>query len=282
MVFDPQGLLSGLQPGAAAFFLSSWGLDLNVCLDMPNTTSKRIIFFTSVYFGFLVLVAFNAGLTSTLTIEVTDVPIQGLKDLESREGYSLHVLKGGATEAYLQGSKEAQAVLSRGQVRDYESLYTAEERMIEDETYITFSVGVFSDLVFDPCRITESPERYNIHDIGLPFKKDSPYLDLFNHQIGRLLDSGLYRKLVEDTRRHRGDEQCDARQKLKPISYHNIIAVFIVVSVGVGLSLCALLIELTVAKVYKKFPPPTVPISQFSSLSNTRSSTVTVTSCKSK
>ena len=80
----------------------------------------------------------------------------------------------------------------------------------------------------------ELPQKYQKSEIGIGFPKESPYHELMNHYILRILESGLISRNTRNT--EPPSQKCDYTIG-SPLGFKNCITPFQVLLGGIGLAL---------------------------------------------
>ena len=101
-----------------------------------------------------------------------------------------------------------------------------------------------------PCQILSAPEAYGEVSDAWPFTKGSPLVKIFSHKIRQFRSNGVLARLrTQEGQRtkERNWESCaslDDEVQFKEMGYHNIISLFWLLSAGIFVSLCTLILEL--------------------------------------
>ena len=85
-------------------------------------------------------------------------------------------------------------------------------------------------------------QKYQKSEIGIGFPKESPYHELMNHYILRILESGLISKNTRNT--EPPSQKCDYTIG-SPLGFKNCITPFLVLIGGIGLALMSLASEMS-------------------------------------
>ena len=78
--------------------------------------------------------------------------------------------------------------------------------------------------------------------IAWAFQKDSPYLDIISHHLGKLHEGGIIGRLLRNYLNDVVKPNCEETQ-FKAISYENIFSAFFVITVGVILAIFVAIYE---------------------------------------
>ena len=100
-----------------------------------------------------------------------------------------------------------------------------------------------------PCRIVKSKNIYYPTYAAYPFNNDSPYIEVFSHQINKILEHGLDKEWQEATKQD--DVKCEKQttEFFRTLSYNDVNAAFGMFLLG---SFFALLYSVT-EFLYKRF-----------------------------
>ena len=225
-------------------------------LEGPNIDSgsipKKIFIFTVFFFGSVSMAIWNAGLTSQLTIEIYDLPVQTLQDLLSHKEFSLVVLKDTYGEIYFKqaisdniADRVARQIYSEFLLRRpdpyVKSTHEGIQRILNSPQTVYFEQ---SDVLIDHCIIKTTPAEYSKKAAAIPFPRDSPYLELFSDRINRIKEAGLWTPTKEVARAQKRDSGGNCpMQAQKSIGIETTISLFMVISIGIFVSVTILMIE---------------------------------------
>ena len=228
-------------------------------LEGPNinsgSISRKIFIFTVFFFGSVSMAIWNAGLTSQLTIELYDLPVQTLQDLLSHKEYSLVVMKDTYGEFYFEQAKTdsitdrvARQIYSEFLLRRPDAYVKSPQegiqRILHSPQTVYFENSSPIEVLINHCTIKTTPAEYSKKAVAIPFPQDSPYLELFSDSINRIKQAGLWKPTKEMARAHKRDSggHCPI-QAQKSIGIEPIISLFMVISIGIFVSVTILMIE---------------------------------------
>ena len=255
---------SRIGHGSAVVLMASTALDASMFFPMEKMRiSRKIIFLTICLFGALHFYIYNAGLTSSLTVEVFAIPVTRLRDLINNPNYQIMVLSGSADESYfseatMQTNPNAKVVYDQ-QIKDtpkayYDTNDEAEFKLMQSDSNILFVNEELVELSFKsyPCLLMKTKNTYAKDSNALPFTKDSSLVSLFNERILILRQAGIYQRMVHRGKLHKQLMNC-SEEGFKPYSYHNIISAFLILLAGVSLAGISLFIEVLIREKKKTF-----------------------------
>ena len=232
------------------------GLDVNDSdeFDLNNSSrSKRILVIVLCLCGITNLYVYNAGLISHLMLQRYETPIKELGDILSYPEYKLITVDGTSNADFLKYSYDSRIrktwiklVKENGNISSVEE---AIERMLEDDKNIYFGTSPDIEVMpsIYPCKVIRSQKSYFSRTAGYVFKKDSPYIELFNNQIIKIKENGLKTELHKTMNQ---DFECvdDSEKYFRAISYKDVIFMFIVLISGCILATLYSVLELLVIK----------------------------------
>lgn len=140
--------LERLSSGFTVVVLALLGLDTNLVVGSVLSVSKRVIVFTICLYGAMNLHTYTAGLTSSLTVEVFNIPIKTLSDLVDNQDYQIVIQDGGSDLLYF---SEANVSNNPNGVKIYDqmikgnpdafvdSLRSGEVKIMSDGHYVLFA-----------------------------------------------------------------------------------------------------------------------------------------------
>ena len=210
--------------------------------------SKRLLILVMCFCGVLNLYVYNAGLISYLMIENYEIPINDLRDILAKPEYKLLVLGGTSDASFLKYSHDPSyrriwnKTLEEGGI--VSSHKEAVEKLLEDHNNVYFGISPEVELSTDtyPCQLMKSKMAYNFRDAGYAFKKNSPYIKVFSHEIQKVIESGLETEIDSSLNKN---VQCDdpSEQSFRKITYNDIILGFIIFVIGSILAVFNLAVE---------------------------------------
>ena len=243
----------------ALVMLASTALDAGLVLFSMRKTSVKIAFFTICLFGALNIYSYGAGLTSSLTYEVYEMPINKLRDLIDNPGYQIILMKGSSdemyfTEATMETNPNAKRVydqmIKNNPNAFYEQFSESESMLLHDTKMVLFCNQDIVANVFAayPCHITKAKSEYAKSVVGLPFPKDSQYLQLFNHKIAAMNQEGILDRMWLHNKNNKPLVSC-TEDEFKPFTYHNIVSAFALLLIGISVALIWLTVEHCIEKI---------------------------------
>ena len=93
-----------------------------------------------------------------------------------------------------------------------------------------------------PCDIIRSSKTYFQRPAALGFRKNSPYLSLFNYKLGMYKQSGVLSNLASIRRHSTYTADCQGNQTLS-VTYKQVFSAFLVFGIGIGISLLNAVVE---------------------------------------
>ena len=224
----------------------------------PSNISARIAFIFVVVFGALNHWHWKASIISHLSVIENKVPFRNLEELV-RSSYQVTTL----------GDSFFQAVWEKGNSSIYQKVWKTKFKEkpkslkdTEKEVILQALSGPYAIYLFHTT-LTNLPEYRNCLlegtnllvdkvDLAFALQRNSPYLDLFNHAMQRIIESG---ELERIHRKHRVEEPaCNDPGKGKPIGFENILLVFLILGSGTFVSIVICILEVC----FKKNVFPTI------------------------
>jgi len=211
-------------------------------LESGSSTSTKILYFTVCLFGALNYMAWDASLTSTLTVQRFQHPINSLEDLIYHRDYQLMVYKGTSSESYFSDTSESErdSVVRQLWKETLENnkdamVYTNEEQetaVLKDKKNVMFADDLSAKMWANyPCKITVGKTRYNKHSLAYPFKKNSTFIRLFDTVLNKMKETGTLSSIQRHGAQFRPLPNCKDERKWS-IGYQNIFSGFVLSSIG--------------------------------------------------
>ena len=119
------------------------------------------------------------------------------------------------------------------------------KRILTEDKTVYFALSPEVELSTDkyPCLLMRSESAYASRDAGYVFKKNSPFTNVFSHQIHMMMESG-----IDQTEMHsilNKNHECNdaSEQSFRTLSYKDIILGFFVFVLGCILAICTMSVE---------------------------------------
>ena len=224
-----------------------------------STSLKVFLFFLFIYF-WLIKESYNAGLISSFVHPTYKSDINALEDLLDYPNYQLILWNGTSIVQEFEFAQEwPYKQIWETQLQSNEEAYVhsfkeAETLMIKNKKYVYFEIinQVENSLENYPCDIVRSSKTYFQRPAALGFRKNSPYLSLFNYNLGMYKQSGVLSNLASIKRHSTYTADCQGNQTLS-VTYKQVFSAFLVFGIGIGISLLNAIIEFLFKVHLKKF-----------------------------
>ena len=102
------------------------------------------------------------------------------------------------------------------------------------------------------CLLEGTRLLVNKVDLAFALRKNSPYLDLFNHALRKMVESGEMARI--HMRYSVKEPTCNDPGKGKPLGFENIVLVFIILGAGFCISIIICTVEVSV-QILKQIVP---------------------------
>ena len=243
----PLNIWERFLSGVSAMFLSFGLQDVRLARDLPKdaSSSNRMIFFIICLFGSLNNYIYSSELISKL-MQPAEFEIYDLGDILRQPSYKLIVAKGTAQESYLSESfnTEHQKVWSKtvkenGVVANYK---VTQEIIDDDYHNVAFIPSPYFEMTSNTRQLHAAPQTYAPTTAAYGFYNNSPYIDLFNHQIRRIIQSGLNTEMPNVKT---NDDRCHGigQAEYRPFNYDEVFTLFFLLGIGLLIALFYCLME---------------------------------------
>ena len=249
-----------LGSSASFMFITALNLDISLINDSfcssKNNTSAKLFILTFCLFGYVNLVVYQAGLTSSLTVQNTNMPIKSLDDLLSNRDYRLIVTRGSSDEAYFSEATETTDPKAKQiwdvYMKDSPNSFVqngkvAQEKLLNDRKKVFFASkhDVETVLSYYPCFVNTESEKYAKSQGGFPFRKGSPYQKLFKGKIMGIVEHGQWNYARFKAKRRKVSIGCDTEPEsgYQPMGYLNVLSLYVAITSGILTALLILIIE---------------------------------------
>ena len=252
--------LQKLGSSASFIFITALNLDISLIKDTfcssNNNVSAKLLILTFCMFGYINLVIYQAGLTSTLTVQNINMPIKSLDDLLSNRDYRLIVTRGSSDEAYFSEATETTDPKAKQiwdvYMKDSPNSFVqngkvAQEELLNDRKKVFFASKHDVEIVLSyyPCIVNTESEKYAKSQGGFPFRKGSPYQKLFKGKIMSIVEHGQWKYARYKAKRRKVSIGCDKEPEsgYKPMGYLNVLSLYVAITSGIVTALIILTVE---------------------------------------
>ena len=196
--------------------------------------------------------AYTGGLISSLVSKQFESDINSLEDFLKHPNYQLILRNGTASVHYFSEAKVSphkeiwENLLNNNSVAYVNEPGDAEKRIMENSKEIYFDINSHIEPTFEnyPCNITRADKTYFQRSFALGFKKNSPYLKLFNYKINQYYEHGVLAKMRAFKKIRKEHIKCPT-EDIESIGYETIFSAFVLLGVGLICSLLYALAEFT-------------------------------------
>ena len=246
---------------ASFMFITALNLDISLIKDSfcssENNASAKLFILTFCLFGYINLVVYQAGLTSSLTVQNINMPIKSLDDLLSNRDYRLIVTRGSSDEAYFSEATETTDPKAKQiwdvYMKDSPKSFVqygkvAQEELLNNHKKVFFASKHDVEIVLSyyPCLVNTESEKYAKSQGGFPFRKGSPYQRLFKGKIMSIVEHGQWNYARYKAKRRKVSIGCDKEPEsgYKPMGYVNVLSLYVAITSGIAVALFILILEL--------------------------------------
>ncbi|XP_042871083.1 glutamate receptor-like [Penaeus japonicus] len=168
----------------------------------PEVSILRAVFWIAYMVGVVVVAAYSATLVSFLTVQADDLPFDSLADIQRIGKHRLGILKGSVLEEFFKNQNFKQYLNSLilpypdTLAKSYKEL-RAQALKDSDFAYVgTYEIQRLDSV--GACTFRSARQHLLFNDGSLGWPKGSQYIQIFDHFISRLRESGLLQKLLLD------------------------------------------------------------------------------------
>lgn len=222
-----------------------------------SRNSFKILIFVICFFGWLIKEVYIGGLISSLIDQRHESKINKLEDILTNPGYQLILRKGTASVQYFENSETWthkqiwESQLKNNTIAYVDRIMDAETLLLKEEKIVYFELLSQVERIFEsyPCKIFKSDNTYFHRPIALAFKKKSPFLALFNHQLRRYKETGIIANMVSLKENPNGVVTCPSYENIS-IGYEAVFSAFFALTMGLMISVLYLVYELAYEKYF--------------------------------
>ena len=224
--------------------LGSFETKIDTIRNTYNSKATRIIFFVICVLGMTNKEIYTGGLISTLLDHRYISEITSLEDLLEKPGYQLVLRNGGASTQYFSLAKESpHEEIWKEQLDGNDMAYVpkvqyAENLILADKKYVYFDIISQIEPIFDsyPCKMVRAKKTYFHRAVALGFRKDSPYLKLFNSRISYYRQNGLIANMAALKKDPKGSVKC-TENHFDPLGYKTVFSAFAILGIGLAFAI---------------------------------------------
>jgi hypothetical protein len=218
--------------------------------------TKRIITLVMYFCAMLNFYVYTAGLISYLMIQSYDIPINTLEDIFENPSYKLLFSEGSIQEDFLRYSTNPNYNQIWKATKEQNGLISSVEesgkQLMRDDKKVCFDSSPHFEWSNEnyPCHVVKTRGIYNPHYGAYPFNKYSPYIEVFSHQIDKIVEHGLETEQQEATKQ--GEAECEDQtaEYFRTLSYNDVNSAFAIFLLGCFLALLYSAIEFLFKRYY--------------------------------
>ncbi|XP_063692437.1 glutamate receptor ionotropic, kainate 2-like [Bolinopsis microptera] len=218
---------------------------------LPRSPSGRMIVLTWWFFVLLITNMYGANLTAFMTLDNLGVPLSKPSELLTQTVYKWGVRHESITAVLLENNIDTN-YQKLGSQSEFVSNFDSGLEMVDDGRF-----GLIDDTLILEYYLSDSCEVFFVGEklltipvaFGLPI--NSPYARLFNQQLLKYREEGLFHDLWNEHGKRIEERKCgkDSVGSDKMLSFQTLIGIFYVLIIGVLVSVTLLILELTVATI---------------------------------
>jgi len=181
-------------------------------------------------------------LVSYLSARKIQLPFRNAEELLSKTEYRLNIIYDSAHEDFFINNPEplfkrihSQRILPfKTEYKHLNSVQNSVKQLIKEENLAFYgSSGVLRNTkAYENCKIVLAPAKYHLVDFAFGFQKNSPFIDIFNHNIQKMKEKGSLNRILEKYGRRK--QKCPDYSG-KPLSMKACFSSFFVVILGLVL-----------------------------------------------
>ena len=225
----------------------------------PTWLSSKLAFCALVLSGFFILSLYRAILVAFVALEIDTPPVKSLNDLMT-SNYHIAVKKNTLSEDIFlnakPGTTEYEIQNSNKIIRFSEAVDMYVDKMVNNTNGASSTMLWYIDSVVQfsdhyPCSVLHIGNRNqgNKQILGIIFKKNWQYTNLFNYYLLLMKEKGLMDKLYQPylttTKKSCPDDQLIRHiiSKPRPVGINTTVSGYLLVFVGIICALFALILE---------------------------------------
>ena len=232
-----QRLTNGIGTSLSA--MVGLGIDNQSSFKLP----KRILILTVSLYGALNWSVYNAGLTSALTVQHSEWPVNYFSEIVPN-GYQVLLKSGTAYYDLWRDDSETKEIFLKTIQGNPDAVYSTPEeaaaKILTGGKYIAPSADTSPLAINYKGKIGAPLTMRKKLRAGLGFTYNSEYLDIFNHFLTKMKENGILEKIEEGSKTY---QEANRPSEDIEISYNNCISIFMVLACMSAASILALGLE---------------------------------------
>ena len=219
---------------------------------LNKSVEYRIVFITVLVFGCLNHWHWKASIISHLSIILPETPFDSLQGLIDSP-YQITTLG----DTYLSkvwfeaddDSSLLKAIANTKFLDKDASLKKTEQEAIAQTMTDLYALFFFNGVginlqEYKDCKLDDVGFPVSKINLAFAFPKTSPYRDIFNHGLQKMMESGEIDRIRQ---KHKPEARiCGGGGKGKTLGFKNIILVFLILGLGLLLSIVSLVVEIVI------------------------------------
>ena len=241
MTFEKGSLKQKLMNGLGTSLSTMVGLSIDN--QSYSRLSKRILILTVSMYGALNWIVYNAGLTSALTAQHSEWPVNYFSEILPNS-YQVLFKNGTAYYNLWRDDNETKEIFQKTIKGNPDAVYSTSEeaaaKILTGGKYIAPSLDT-SPLAINYEGKIGAPLTMRKKLRGcLGFTYNSEYLDIFNHFLTKMKENGILERIEEGSKTY---QEANRPSEDIQISYNNCISIFMVLACMSAASILALGLE---------------------------------------
>uniref|UniRef100_T1JMM8 Ionotropic glutamate receptor L-glutamate and glycine-binding domain-containing protein n=1 Tax=Strigamia maritima TaxID=126957 RepID=T1JMM8_STRMM len=217
-----------------------WPIVLQGNLLNFSLKSLKLVFGIYIAFSMLLLISYNSKLTSLLAITHLKIPFSSLEEMIASTNFLPAILKDSSSEEMFRKPPYDNMDIVR-----VESLIEGIESVYSGKLGLIASFQVVQHIIGRNCSFDIAPRYINKEPISLGYSKQFAFVEYFNYKISLMKQYGI---LSAEFKRYYPARQICIEKNFNPVSFGEIIGLFIFTISAILLSLIVGIFELIIGK----------------------------------
>ncbi|CAF1177003.1 unnamed protein product [Adineta steineri] len=241
-------------------FNSFWFLICNIMQQgteiNPVAPSTRMMSCLWAFCTLILVSSYTANLAAFLTVQRMQTPIENADDLAGQTKISYGVQRGGSTENFFRESKFPtyermwNYMLANQATVSVRSSQEGIAKVLQGNYAFLMESTTSEYNIMRNCELTSIGGLLDSKGYGFGVPQNSPYRDILSDTILKLQDEGVIQKYYNKWWKEAANIKCDREDKRKDLAaelgFANIGGVFVILAVGLVLSMIVAAVEFTI------------------------------------
>ena len=220
-----------------------------------NKLAPRLLTFTMSILTLLVFAFYTTDITAEMTSGPSEIPIRSFEDVIY---YNYKVVTHSPYLKHILASSKPGSAMLQVYNTHFEKKKDKDETMkamMQDSKTLSYGGGnwLIKRTPTETHQVSVLELDDSVHNIGgFAIQKDSEFLQIFNHYILKVLESGVYQRIEHNYLIYVNTREIFEMDEPQPLGFNNVMFCFISLGFGICISVIKVMMEVTTKKFSEK------------------------------